>query len=152
MEVSDVVPEFSFEGAKVSRYEGKEIKVNLQAEKLENYKNSNENFVQGVEFSAYDDNNQLATQGKCGFLYADTDKEIYELYDDIELNSISENTKFYADALRWNSKNQQLISGKTSTVKIEKDDTLMYGSGFSASGVTKTYAFTGSVEGEIQTK
>lgn len=152
LDVSDVIPEFSFEESHLTRYEGTDLKVDLKAQKIENYKNSNENFIQGVEFSAYDEDNQLATQGKCGLLYANTDKDIYELYDDIELDSISQKTKFHANALKWNSTNQQLISGKSSSVKIEKDDTVMYGSGFSASGVTKIYTFTGSVEGEIETK
>ena len=34
--------------------------------------------------------------------------------------------------------------------KIEQNDTVMYGSGFSASGVSKKYAFTGVVSGEIK--
>ena len=61
LDVSDVIPEFSFEESHLTRYEGTDLKVDLKAQKIENYKNSNENFIQGVEFSAYDENNQLAT-------------------------------------------------------------------------------------------
>lgn len=152
VEVSDVVPEFVFEEATVSRYENKKLKVYVEAGKLEEYKDSSETFAKDVEFCAYDDKSEVSTEGLCGYLYADTDKKIYQLYDNIELNSISEKTKFYADVLRWNEKTEQLTSGKSDLVKIEKEDTVMFGSGFSASGVSKTFSFTGSVSGDIEAK
>ena len=37
-------------------------------------------------------------------------------------------------------------------VKVEKEDTVMRGTGFSASGVSKTFSFRGTVSGEIETK
>ena len=36
-------------------------------------------------------------------------------------------------------------------VKIEKDDTIMRGSGFSASGISKTFSFRGNITGTIET-
>jgi len=152
VEVSDVVPEFVFEDAALSRFENKKIKAQVEAEMLEEYKDSSETFAKGVAFSSYDDKSKVTTEGLCGFLYADTDKKIYELYDNIELNSVSEQTKFFADVIKWNEKTEQLTSGKSDMVRIEKKDTVMFGSGFSASGVSKTFSFTGSVSGDIVTK
>lgn len=152
VEVSDVVPQFVFEDASVSRYENKKIKVYVEAEKMEEYKDSSETFAKGVEFSAYDDKEEVTTEGQCGYLYADTDNKLYQLFDKITLNSITEKTKFYSDVLKWNEKTEQLTSGKSNSVKIEKEDTVMYGSGFSASGVSKTFSFTGAVSGDIDTK
>ena len=39
-------------------------------------------------------------------------------YNNIELNSVSVKTKFYADSLRWNQKSEQLVTGKSDVVKI----------------------------------
>ena len=36
-------------------------------------------------------------------------------------------------------------------VKIEKDDTIMRGSGFSASGISKSFSFRGNITGTIET-
>ena len=70
----------------------------------------------------------------------------------IQVSSKEDNVKFYSDSLKWNAKTEQLTSGKSNTVKIEKDDATIYGSGFSASGVSKSFSFSGSVSGEIITK
>lgn len=152
VEASDVVPEFVFEETLLSRYEDRQIQVQVFTGKMEDYKHSNENFAKDVEFTAYDDQKEVTTEGKCGYLYADTDAKIYRLYDDIELNSVSEKTKFYADSLQWNENTEQLVSGEKDVVEIVKEDTVMSGTGFSASGVSKTFQFTGSVSGDIQTK
>ena len=72
-----------------------------------------------------------------------------ELVTSIENREV-ENIKISADSLRWNGKSEQLTSGRNDMVKIEQNDTVMYGSGFSASGVSKKYAFTGVVSGEIK--
>ena len=37
-------------------------------------------------------------------------------------------------------------------VKVEKDGTVMRGTGFSASGISKTFSFRGTVSGDIETK
>ena len=84
-------------------------------------------------------------------LFADTGKKIYELYDDINLYNTSEKMRFYASALKWNGRTEQLTSGRGDMVKIEKDDTIMRGSGFTASGISKTFSFRGNITGTIET-
>ena len=54
--------------------------------------------------------------------------------------------------LRWNGKTEQLTGGRRDTVRIEKDGTIIYGTGFSASGVSKKFGFAGTVSGEIEAK
>ena len=54
--------------------------------------------------------------------------------------------------LKWNGKTEQLTGGRKDTVRVEKDGTVLYGTGFSASGVSKTFSFAGTVSGEIETK
>ena len=145
-------PEFIFNHAKLIRYEKGHETVVVQAENIEQYKDSSVTYGKNVKFMTYDDDHKLETEGSCGYLFADTDLELYELYDGIKLFSNVQNTNFFADMLKWNGKTEQLTGGRKDTVRVEKDGTVLYGTGFSASGVSKTFNFAGSVSGEIETK
>lgn len=136
----------------MSRYEDNKVTLEMSAEILEQYKNSDESFAQKVEFFSYDDDGTLSTEGSCGLLMTDTKKEIYELYDDIKLFNHSEETNFYANVLKWNAKTEQLTSGRGDMVQIEKDDAVIRGTGFSASGISKDFSFRGTVTGDIDAK
>ena len=52
--------------------------------------------------------------------------------------------------LKWNSKTEQLIGGKGDMVQVEKEDAIIRGTDFSASGVSKSFSFRGTVTGEIE--
>ena len=145
-------PEFVFNHARLIRYENGKETVRVQADDIEQYKDSSITYGHNVKFTTYDKEHKLETEGSCGYLYADTDSEIYELYDGIKLFSRIQNTNFYADMLKWNGKTEQLTGARRDTAKIEKDGTVIYGTGFSASGVSKTYSFAGTVSGQIEAK
>ena len=147
----DKVPEFVFEDTKLVRYENTEPTLEVTAGTLEQYKNSNETYGKNIAFTAYDKKGQVETEGSCGILFADSGKKLYELYDDIELYNAPEKVRFQASALKWNGRSEQLTSGRSDMVKIEKDDTIMRGSGFSASGISKSFSFRGNITGTIET-
>lgn len=151
VDVDDTVPELYFTKAKITRYENDRVTVEMSADTVEQYKDSSESYAKNLSFAAYDDDNQVTTEGSCGYLFADTSKEVYELYNGIELYNHSDKTNFFAEVLRWNKKTEQLTSGVNSEVRVEKDDTVMTGLGFSASGISKTFSFSGGVDGEIET-
>ena len=145
-------PEFVFTHAKMIRYKNSEESVKVFADSIEQYKDSDITYGTNVSFTTYDDEQKVETEGSCGFLYADSEKEIYELYDGIKLYNKAQNTNFFANMLKWNGKTEQLTGGKRDSARIEKDGTVIYGTGFSASGVSKTYSFSGTVSGEIEAK
>jgi len=145
-------PELVFQNIKMSRYENRQITVEMEAEFLEQYKNTEETYGKGISFSAYNEDGELTTQGACGLLMVDTNKDLYELYDNIELLNNSEKIKFYASVLKWDGKTEQLTSGKGDMVRIEKEDAIVRGTGFAASGVSKSFSFSGTVTGEIKSK
>ena len=147
----DKVPEFVFEDTKLVRYENNKPTLELSAGTLEQYKESDETYGKDVSFTSYDDKGKVETEGSCGIIFADTGKKLYELYDDINLYNSSENMRFNASALKWNGRSEQLTSGRGDMVKIEKDDTIMRGSGFTASGISKTFSFRGNITGTIET-
>ena len=74
----EATPELVFQNTKMSRYENDKLTVEMKAELLEQYKNSTETYGKNLSFSAYDKEGQLSTQGSCGLIMADTDKELYE--------------------------------------------------------------------------
>lgn len=145
-------PEFIFYNTKMTRYENSKKTAEFTAENIEQYKNSDATYAKKIAFKTFDKQQDVETEGSCDYMYADTTKELYELYDSIRLFSKKNDINFYADILRWNAKTEQLTSGRTDMVRLEKDGTAIVGSGFSASGVSGTYAFTGSVSGNIVTK
>lgn len=148
----DVNPQFVFGKTEFTRYENHEKKANVSAEKIEKYKKSDSVYAQNVRFVTYDSFGKGDSEGECGLLFADNSNGLYELYDSIRLFSQNYNASFYAKSLKFNSKNEQLVSGRGETVRIEKKDTVIYGSGFSASGVTGNYSFTGTVSGELSSE
>lgn len=150
--VEETTPELIFNNARMTRYKNDKISIEISAESLEQYKNSSETYGKNLSFSAYDKEGQLSTQGSCGLLLSDTGKDIYELYDDIELYNQSEKINFFANVLKWNSRTEQLTGGRGDMVSVEKDGARIRGTGFSASGLSKTFSFRGTVTGEIDSK
>lgn len=148
----DVNPEFVFYETKMTRYENNKKTAEVYADQLEEYKNSDIAYAKNVTFKTFDNKQENDTEGFCGLLYADTANDIYELYDGIRLFSKKNDAVFRANILRWNAASEQLTSGRTDMVRIEKDGTAIVGSGFSASGVSGKYYFTGSVSGSIETE
>ncbi len=134
------------------RCDDNKVTFEMAAGVLEQYKKSSETFAKDVSFKSYDDDGTVSTEGECGLLFSDTDKKQYQLYDDIKLYNRSENTNFFAEILRWNEKTEQLTSGRGEMVKVERDGTVMRGTGFSASGISKKFSFRGTVSGDIETK
>ena len=150
--VEDRVPELIFEESHMTRYEENKPTFEMNAELMEQYKDNKESYGKNISFTSRNKNGDVTTEGSCGVLYIDNDNKVYELYDNIELDNHEENMKFYADVLRWNEKTEQLTSGRGNMVKVQKDDTIIRGSGFSASGISKEFSFRGNVTGNIETK
>lgn len=146
-----VIPEFIFDNSEFSRYEENVKTMSLKAAKLEQYKTGKSMYGQQVEFSLFDKKGELETSGECGLLAANTKEERYALYDKIVINSKKDDVKIKAESLKWNGKSEQLVSGRNDVVSIEKGGTVMRGSGFSASGVSRKFIFTGYVNGDIDT-
>jgi LPS export ABC transporter protein LptC len=147
----DKVPEFVFEDTKMIRYEDNKPSLEVSAATLEQYKNTNESYGKDISFISYDKEGKTETEGSCGIIFADTGKKIYELYDDINVYNAPEKMRFFANVLKWDGATEQLTSGRSDMVKIEKDDTIMRGSGFSASGISKKFSFRGNITGTIET-
>ena len=145
-------PEFTFTNAEFTKIEKNKKKIKMNAEKIEQYKADSFSFAKNVEFKTFDDEGKDETSGSCDMISADTVKERYILLGDVKMDMISEDMKIEADSLNFDKKNEQITSGIDQKVTIKRNDIDMEGIGFSASGVSKTFAFDRDVAGEIETK
>lgn len=125
--------------------------MTLEAARIEQYKDGKTTCAKDVDFKLIDEEGKISTEGSCALVYADSDEEKYVLYDGIRLHTVKDDITVSADTIKWNGKSEQLTSGRNDTVRIQKGNTVMAGSGFSASGVSRSFAFTGVVTGEAYT-
>ena len=145
------IPEFCFKNANYTKYESNKKNISLKAAQLEQYKSDNAVFAKNAEFETFDSEGKQDTSGFCNLISANTKKELYTLYGDIQLNLQKQEMKILADALNFNKKTEQITSGKNSEVRLSKKDVEMSGYGFSASGVSNTFSFIDTVSGTITT-
>ena len=146
------VPEFIFTDAVYTKYEDDAKKLSLSAGVLEQYKEGNSMYARDVSFQLLKKTGEIETEGSCKLLSANSDEEKYTLYDDIKIKNFDENLEVTAGSIRWNGKSEQLTSSRNDMVTIKKGDTTMQGSGFSASAISKKFAFTGVITGEFEKK
>lgn len=144
------VPEFIFTDTVYTKYEDDAKKLSLSAGVLEQYKEGNSMYARDVSFQLLKKTGEIETEGSCKLLSANSDEEKYTLYDDIKIKNFDENLEVTAGSIRWNGKSEQLTSSRNDMVTIKKGDTTMQGSGFSASAISKKFAFTGVITGEFE--
>lgn len=150
MQSEDNVPEFVFQDVQFDRYEDGSKTLGMTAERLEQYKDGKSMYAKDMAFELYSDS-EVSNSGKCGYLAADTKNEKYVLYDGIEVENVKDGLTVKADSLKWNGKTEQLTSSRNDVVTIKKGDTVLQGSGFSASALSKKFVFSGVVTGYTDT-
>ncbi|MGI5097503.1 LPS export ABC transporter periplasmic protein LptC [Treponema socranskii] len=148
--VESEVPEFVFANADFSRWEKNKKTLSMRARTLEQYKGGS-TYADSVSFTAYADDGSAETEGSCGLVAFDSKQKIYSLYDGIELTNEPRDVRISADELRWDGNTEQLTSRRTDTITMKKNGTVVRGSGFSASGVSNRFVFTGAVSGTVET-
>lgn len=149
--VETSVPEMIAEDTLFSRTEdGKKI-FQLNAKRVEQYKQNRFSYAQEPSFKVFDKNEKISSEGRCGFLSADTEKEEYVLLDNILISDKNNKVDIIAKSLKWNGKTEQLTSQKGEDVVLKKDDFTFTGKDFSASAVSSSFAFGGDVSGVINT-
>lgn len=82
-------------------------------------------------------------------LSSNTKTKKYSLFDNIEINIYDQEMILFATSLYFNGTTEQLTSSQTENVLIKKKDTEIEGIGFSASGVSKKYAYASNIKGKI---
>ena len=154
------VPELVFSQARYVSYQEGKVSLVLEAAVLEQYQKDGALYGSQVHFSTYNDEEKLSAEGRCQLISADSAKEQYALLGQVEITSFEENLTLHTQSLSWDGKTQQLITDTQDTLELKKGAAQesapstsieLTGSGFSASGITGNFQFTGAVSGKIYT-
>lgn len=151
LNMEDTTPELQFTNVDYKRYKKKKLDTRIQAEELERYRSDGSAYAKNTNFFAWNEKNEMIAEGNCALLGIDTNYDIYTMFNTVFIHNIEQNFRLRASNLRWNGKTEQLTSGENDTVYISRDDIEIEGSGFVASGVTRSFSFENYVEGAIYT-
>ncbi len=147
-EIHNNSPELLFQTAIFNRYENNKITVSVSAEKIEQY-TSNTSYAKQAYFDFWNDRNERELTGSCRLLGMQTYKNLFTLYDDIQITDIKNKSEIQASALKWNSEKKSLVSDKSKIVRLSKKSMEIEGTCFSADGETNSFEFTAGVTGTI---
>ncbi len=143
------VPEFIFTNASFSKYENGKRTTLLTASTIEQYKDNGSTFAGDAAFKTFSKDEELETEGKCSLIFADTEKEKYTLFGNIDVNMLEQKTRILAENLKFDKKSEQITSSVNGSVSVIKDDLSISGKGFSASMISKSFYFSDSVSGKF---
>ena len=144
-------PELEFVNVDYKKYEDKVMTSQITADALEQYKSDDTAYAKNASFKSWNKRSELVAEGSCGYLGLDSDREVYVLFGDIFIDNVEQEFRLEAQSLKWSGKSQMLVSGKEDEVRLERDDVVVLGSGFSASADTRTFEFSNPVSGIITT-
>ena len=164
------VPELVFSEARFASYEAGKMNLVLEAAALEQYQDDGNLYGYQVHFTSYNQEGVAAAEGFSRLLSANTKEEQYTLLGGVEITSFEENMTLKSSGIRWDGNTEQLVTGDGETLELQKTggaETASAGSsqeaagstsrieitgtGFSASGATRTFQFTGPVSGTMYT-
>lgn len=148
----DVVPELMLDDARFSRIEKGQTTAQVSSERLEEFKGSGKVFAQKIQFETKNENGETTATGKAGLMRADTDAELYEFFEGIEIRSETHNVNISGESLKWNGKTEQLVGERGKEITIEKDGVSLSGQDFSASAVSEQFSFGAEVHGTYTDK
>lgn len=143
----DFVPELMLDDARFSRIEKGQTTAQVSSERLEEFKGSGKVFAQKIQFETKNADGETTATGKAGLMRADTDAELYEFFEGIEIRSETHNVNISGESLKWNGKTEQLVGERGKEITIEKDGISLSGQDFSASAVSEQFSFGAEVHG-----
>ena len=150
--IEDKMPELIFTNADLTRYKDGKLTMELKAEQVEQYKDNGSTYARNPEFSTWDSDNNLDTTGSCSLLSVNTKENVYTLFSDILINNSSNDLEIHAQNLKYNGNTKQLTSGKDEEVEVTREGLTLNGRGFSASGISNSFSFSGEVSGTLVTE
>lgn len=139
----------------------------LDAEILEQYQDDGALYGSQVFFTTYNKEGALSAEGHSQMISANNSDKLYALLGQVEIQSFEEDLVIKANSLNWDGKSEQLVTGALDSIELKKNNQEdasssqdgessasrmeLTGTGFSASGSTMDFQFTGAVSGKIYT-
>lgn len=164
------IPELVFSDARFVSYEEGKVSMILEATLLEQYQDDSALYGSQVYFTTYNKEGEVSAEGQSQVISANSSRKKYSLLGNVEIESFEDDVIIKTDSISWDGRSEQLITGSSDTISIKKGKSEtasenevsektegssnrieMEGSGFSASGLTMKFQFTGPVVGTIYT-
>lgn len=161
-------PEFVFNDLTITKTENGIITAEVKGESLEQYREEDASYAKNISFKLFENNKLIKLEGNCGLLSVDNKKDVYSLFDQVNITSYEQNMIIQANCLKWNNQSEQLTSSLYDEVTITNNipsrdsakhsksknstssDMTISGKGFAASGVTQTYSFSNTTLGQTK--
>ncbi len=156
---TDGIPEFVFSDARCVRFQNGIVSAEIDAQRLEQYRNDGALYGRGVVFKTYTGTGELSAEGGCALLAADASAERYTLLKDISIVAHEQQLTIRAENMQWDGKSEQLVCGEDDEVSVSRtqraspqssgSEIRLTGRSLSASGVSRSYSFAEPVSGTI---
>lgn len=131
------------------------IEHRIEAKQMEQYRKDSHVFAHDVQFTLFDKDEKIETEGWAGNLKSEKEELLY-FSDGVEITSYKEDTRVSAKTLRVDTQLEQLTSAKDDIISIEygigdkKNSKLsIFANTIAASGVSNTIRISGRVYGSI---
>ncbi|MBE6350161.1 MAG: LPS export ABC transporter periplasmic protein LptC [Spirochaetaceae bacterium] len=161
-------PEFIFSNIHFTQIQNNKKITTIQSDILEQYEDPAEIYGKNLTFTLFDDFGKISATGKSDFFIAYNNEAIYTLLGNVSITNYQENMLISGGSLKWDNKNQQLVSGLQHDIAIKTANEpftdnpafvsgksnssqvmQIEGRGLSASGLSENYHFSNSVQGTI---
>jgi LPS export ABC transporter protein LptC len=127
---------------------GKVPYIQVTAAKAETFEKKNLTILDGLRFTQFDSNGDVAASGSADHADYHTDSQDADLSGNIDVYSSQEHARITADWLSWDDDAKTLTGRADGTVAVKKDSgSSISGQGFEAELKTRTIKFSGGVRG-----
>jgi len=147
-------PDITMEKIEYVRVRGGDLLVRFQAESAQRWEERQIMEFKNFLFEQMEDKGEtLNAKGRAGAAVVQTETGDVTMSDGVRINIKSEDIIIRTAGLEWIDKDKHLSAGKDEKVEIERTDgTSFIGWGFSADARSRTWAFSGKVEGSYVEK
>ncbi len=120
----------------------------IEGEKAEFYVSRERTYLTNVQFTEYDADGDVATEGSADTAVYFTDTENAEIEGDLRFYSSTESATVTAEYLYWDNQEKRLRGSRDGSVAVRKDSgSKIEGIGFEADARRKEVTFSGTVSG-----
>ncbi len=127
------------------------LSFRLTATRAETFDSEKKTVLQDVRFAEYDpDTGALVSRGRADSAVYHSDSVDADFSGDVRLESKRQDAILVGDSLHWDDKAKRLTGPLDRTVTISRSDgSFVSGAGFEAEALSRSFAFRGSVSGEL---
>jgi LPS export ABC transporter protein LptC len=146
---SDSLPDIVMEDVEYVRVRGGDPLVRFLAEKAMRYEEKQKMELERFSFEQFSaDGRQVSAQGSAVEASVELDSGNIRMGEGVSINVSSEDIVIETKELKWEDKERVLSAGEEEEVTVQRSDgTSFLGRGFSANARSRTWSFSGGVEG-----